>query len=69
MSLPPERQEILIECVNIGAALRVAAVNATTGLEVSFQVPARTGAEEIRRLAAAKLRYVAERRKGRSSGE
>ncbi|MER2520749.1 MAG: hypothetical protein ABTQ34_08700 [Bdellovibrionales bacterium] len=68
MSPQPERQEILIECVSIGATLSIAAINAATGLEVRFQVPAQTRMEEIRRLASAKLRYVAEK-KGKSLTE
>lgn len=67
MPTQPERQEILIECVSIGASQRVAAIDASTGLEVSFQAPARAGPEEIRKLAAAKLRYVAAKNKRQSN--
>lgn len=58
----PER-EILIECVSIGAVQRIAAIDAETGLEVIFQVPAHTRKEEIRKLAEAKLRYVAAKKR------
>lgn len=63
MSTKPERQEILLECVSIGNTQRVAAINAATGAEVSFQVPLHTGTEEIRKLAIAKLNYVAAKNK------
>lgn len=62
MAHQADGQEILIECVRIGGTQKVLAVDAKTGLEVAFQAPAQTGTEEIRKLAALKLRYVAERR-------
>ena len=54
-------REIIIECVQIGLALRVSAVDAATGTEVTFQAPANAAQETIRRLAADKLKYVQER--------
>jgi hypothetical protein len=50
--------EIYIETKRIGAIMQVIAVDAATGIEVSFQAPAASGKESLHRLAAAKLRYV-----------
>ena len=50
--------EILIETRRIGATLRVTAVDAASGTEVTFQAPASVGREQLQRLAASKLRYV-----------
>lgn len=51
-------REIFIETRRIGATLRVTAIDADSGTEVTFQAPASAGREELQRLAAAKLRYV-----------
>ena len=51
-------KEILIETRRIGAALRVTAVDAESGVEVVFQAPANTSREKLKLLSASKLRYV-----------
>lgn len=50
--------EILIETVQIGASLRVTAIDAATGTEVVFQAPANAGQETIRRIAIDKMKFV-----------
>lgn len=52
-----------MEIQRIGTALRVCAVDAKTGLEVVFQAPAMAGQEELKRLAAQKIHYVATKNK------
>lgn len=54
----PEGREILIECVQIGTALRVTAIDAETGREVVFQAPASSSRMAIQKLAADKMRFV-----------
>jgi predicted acylesterase/phospholipase RssA len=54
----PQPREILIESMRIGNALRVTAVDAETGVEVTFQAPASASRASIQRLAADKLNYV-----------
>jgi hypothetical protein len=51
-------REILIESVQIGNSLRITAVDAATGTEVSFQAPLTSSRAAIQRLAADKLSYV-----------
>lgn len=51
-------REILIECVQVGSAIRVTAVDNETGTEVVFQAPASTNKITIQRIAADKIRYV-----------
>lgn len=51
-------REVLIETVKIGSALRVMAVDAATGTEVSFQAPLTASQAELQRIALAKLDYV-----------
>ncbi|MDR3424537.1 MAG: hypothetical protein P4M13_05590 [Alphaproteobacteria bacterium] len=55
-------REILMETKRIGAIQRIAAVDADSGTEVVFQAPASASPEEIRRIAASKLRYVMEKK-------
>jgi hypothetical protein len=51
-------KEILIETQRIGNSLRVTAVDAESGTEISFQAPASIGREGLKMLATNKLRYV-----------
>jgi len=60
--MPP--REILLEMTTIGNALRVVAIDAETGTEVTFQAPATTSRPTLERLAADKLRYVMGKRRG-----
>lgn len=57
-------REIYVEMIPAGKALRVAAVDAETGLEMIFQVPANTPRPDIDRLARAKIMW----KLGRESG-
>ncbi|WP_417488744.1 DUF6898 family protein [Maricaulis sp.] len=50
-------REIYIEIQQVGASVRVAAVDAATGEEVVFQVPVRTTRAEIDQLALSKLAW------------
>ena len=52
------QREVILEYTQFGSALKVTAVDTATGTEVSFQAHPKTGPEEIRRLALAKLTYV-----------
>ena len=62
--MPASKQrEVIIEYAQYGSTLRVTAVDAETGLEVVFQVPANISMSEIERLAINKLTYVAEKQK------
>ena len=60
-----------MEIQRIGHAVRVCAVDSKTGLEVVFQAPAMTSQAELKRLAAQKMRYVAEknRKMGRKADD
>ncbi|MCW5750497.1 MAG: hypothetical protein KIT81_05065 [Alphaproteobacteria bacterium] len=59
-------REILFEFRQIGSSLRVAALDAETGLEVTLVGPAGAGEEALKRLAIRKLEYV--RRKKSAAG-
>lgn len=48
--------EVIFEFVRFGAALKVIAVDAETGFEVSIVVPATTSQPDAQRLALQKLR-------------
>jgi hypothetical protein len=64
--------EILMEIQQIGAVLRVSAIDADSGMEVVFQAPSSTSHADIQRLAASKLKYVLRKEakaKGRYSKE
>lgn len=56
-------REIIIETVRIGNSLRVTAVDAATGTEVTFQTPANLPPSGIRALAVSKLKYVMNKQK------
>ena len=51
-------EEVYLELQTVGSALNVAAIAASDGLEVRFQVPAQTPREDIKALAFQKLAYV-----------
>lgn len=52
------KNEIFIETRRIGGLMHVTAIDAETGIEVSFQAPATAGREHITLLAKNKLQYV-----------
>jgi hypothetical protein len=57
----PAPREILIECVKVGTSVKVTAMDAATGTEVTFQAPFNAGQSTIKRIAADKIKYVLER--------
>lgn len=56
-------RDIIIERVRIKNTLRITAIDAETGTEVTFQAPANTSKSELDRLALKKLDYVIKRQK------
>lgn len=50
--------EILLQIFAVGNAVKVVAVHAATGTEVSFAAPKNTPAPALKTLARAKLEYV-----------
>ena len=54
--------EVLFEFRRIGTSVKVSAVDAKTGIEVSIVGSASAPQEMLRRTALAKLRYVLEKR-------
>lgn len=59
--------EVFIEFQQIGRIVRVTAIDAATGTEVSFQAPAQTPPSDLRRTAVKKLDYVLNK-KGKTGG-
>ena len=51
-----EGREVLFEFTVVGAAVRVAAIDAATGIEVTVIGPAGAAQADLRRLALGKLR-------------
>lgn len=59
MSRPsPKPGEIYLEFTPIGAMVRVSAVDAATGVEVTIAGPKNTPRAQLERTAVAKLKYV-----------
>jgi hypothetical protein len=56
-------REVIFEFLRIGAALKVTAVDAATGMEASMVGDPNAGQETLRRLAKQKLDYVMSRKK------
>jgi hypothetical protein len=54
-------REILIESVPYGNSLRVTAIDAATGTEITFQAPLTTSQLAIKRLATSKIKFVLEK--------
>ncbi|MBP6819766.1 hypothetical protein V6B08_18910 [Ferrovibrio sp. MS7] len=50
--------EVIVEFIRVGSMLKVVAVDTVTGLEVSMVGDPRRSTEEMKRLAAQKLRFV-----------
>ncbi|HEX4192410.1 MAG TPA: hypothetical protein VHY80_04900 [Stellaceae bacterium] len=55
-------REVIFEFLRIGAAMKVTAVDATTGTEVSMVADPNAGPATLRRLAKRKLDYVMNRK-------
>jgi hypothetical protein len=51
-------REVLFEFRQIGASVKVTAIDSETGVEASIVGPAGAGDMELRRVALAKLKYV-----------
>jgi hypothetical protein len=51
-----ERREVLFEFTAIGGAMRVAAIDAETGIEVVVMGPTHASRADLQKLALAKLR-------------
>lgn len=62
-------REILFEFHRVGAFLKVTAIDAETGREVSVSGPATGSRELLTRTAASKLRWVMEREAGGGGGK
>ena len=60
-----ERREVIFEFVRVGHAVKVSAVDAATGTEVSIVGDPAVGETALKRLAARKLDYVLARRNPR----
>lgn len=60
---PAATREILFELVPMGHAVKVIAVDAATGTEVSIQGPANAGESALKNAAIRKLKYVLEKQK------
>ena len=55
-------REVIFEFLRIGAALKVTAVDVTSGIEASMVGDPNAGQETLRRLAKQKLDYVMSRK-------
>ena len=51
-----EGREVLFEFTAVGAVMKVAAIDAVTGIEVTVMGPASASRADLRKLALAKLR-------------
>ncbi len=49
--------EVYIEMIRLGTIVKVNAVDANTGVEVSIQGPASTSQEQLKKIAIDKLHY------------
>ena len=56
--------EVIVEYLQIGNAVRVAAVDPVTLIEVSIVGAPSAGIEALKRVAVRKLRYVLEKQRG-----
>jgi hypothetical protein len=56
-------REVIFEFLRIGAALKVTAIDAASGTEVSMVGDPNAGQETLRRLAKQKLDYVMSRKR------
>lgn len=63
MAGKPDR-EVLIEIIQMGASVKVSAIDPDTGTEVSIVGPPSAGEETLKRNAVNKLNYVLAKRRG-----
>jgi hypothetical protein len=56
MAGPDERREVLFEFTAIGTVMKVAAIDAQTGIEVTVMGPSHASRADLQKLALAKLR-------------
>lgn len=56
-------REILFEYIQMGTSVKVMAVDAATGIEVSVIGPAHASTAQLQQLAVKKLKYVMEKEK------
>jgi hypothetical protein len=56
MAGPDERREVLFEFTAIGAVMKVAAIDAQSGIEVTVMGPSHASRADLQKLALAKLR-------------
>jgi len=68
MAGKPDR-EVLIEIVQVGASVKVSAIDPVTGTEVSIVGPPSAGEETLKRNAVSKLNYVLAKRRGVRGGD
>ncbi|HEV2548237.1 MAG TPA: hypothetical protein VGU20_12940 [Stellaceae bacterium] len=61
----PGEGEIIFEFLRVGAAVKVTAVDVTTGIEVSIVGDPAAGEAALKQLARQKLEYVRAKRGGR----
>lgn len=59
---PGQKREIIFEFIRFGASVKVTAVDVATGTEVSTIGPANAMEHDLKRLAAAKLERVLQRK-------
>lgn len=57
MAIPdPNRREVLFEFTAIGSTVKVSAIDAATGIEVSVMGPTHASRNDLQKLAVAKLK-------------
>lgn len=64
MKDPLAGHQVYFEYVPVGTSVKVSAVDAVTGLEVSIVAPATASQDEMNRIALNKLRYMTRKREG-----
>ena len=57
-------REAIIECTQVGNSVRVTAIDAETGTEVTFQAPLTASPAHMKQTAINKLKYVMAKQKG-----
>ena len=61
----PTPEDCIIEVTQIGASLKVSAIDPRSGLEVSVSGPANSGLEALKQLAMRKLAFRRQKNDGR----
>ncbi len=65
---PARLGEVIIEIRQVGAYVKVSAIDPVTNTEVAIVGPARTNRAVLRAAAVRKLRYVLEKQRGGAGG-